>query len=99
MLRPSRPPRYWRCASPKRASVWRFGADGTFTIRFDGNDWTLERGERETPDVVVDSSLEAWARFLTGLRSRTLPRRGIRLTGSNTALKVFVSAFAVELQP
>ena len=78
--------------------VWRLGADGTVTMRFDGSGWTLARGEAETANVIVETSLDTWARFLTNRGSRTLPRKGIRLIGNKTALKGFATAFGAELK-
>jgi DNA-binding HxlR family transcriptional regulator len=80
------------------AWVWRLGADGTFTMRFEGSGWTLARGEAETANVIVETSLDIWARFLTMRGSRTLPCKGIRLIGSKTAVKDFAAAFNAELK-
>ena len=76
--------------------VWRF-ADDAYTIRFDGSVWTLSRGEAAPTDVIVDSTLEAWARFLTARRRRKLPRRGIRLIGKPVAVREFAAAFAADV--
>jgi DNA-binding MarR family transcriptional regulator len=76
--------------------AWRFPGDDQYTIRSEENGWTLARGEPDTADVVVDTTLEAWARFLTARRARTLPRRDIRLSGTSTAIRKFAKAFAAE---
>jgi DNA-binding HxlR family transcriptional regulator len=78
--------------------VWRLAGDGTVTMRFDGSGWTLTRGEAQAADVIVESGLETWARFLTNRGSRTLPRNGIRLIGNKTAMKGFATAFGAELK-
>ena len=78
--------------------VWRLSADGTVTMRFDGSGWTLAHGEAETANVIVETSLDTWARFLTNRGSRTLPRKGIRMIGNKTAMKSFATAFGAELK-
>ena len=80
------------------AWTWRLGAEGAFTMQFDGTDWTLSRGDAETADVIVETSLDTWARFLTKRGSRTLPRKDIRLIGTKAATKGFATAFGAELR-
>jgi DNA-binding HxlR family transcriptional regulator len=50
--------------------TWRF-PDEPFTLTFDGHDWSLERGERMEPDVVVDTTPRDWATFVAGGASAT----------------------------
>jgi hypothetical protein len=47
--------------------VWvvRFPDERSYTIRFDEGRWTCRRGEGPA-DVVVETTPEAWVRFLTG---------------------------------
>jgi DNA-binding HxlR family transcriptional regulator len=80
------------------AWVWRLGPDGSFTLRFASGRWTLSRGEAEDASVVVETSPDTWARFLTMRTSRTLPRKGIRLIGSQAAIEGFATAFAASLK-
>jgi DNA-binding HxlR family transcriptional regulator len=84
-----RPPVVW---------VWRFPAAGEYTIRYEEGAWTLARGNAEAPDLVVETTLEAWAQFLTARGARKLPRPDIRLVGRATAIKAFAKAFSVELR-
>jgi DNA-binding HxlR family transcriptional regulator len=77
--------------------VWRF-PDDAYTLRFDQGRWALSRGEAETAEVIVDSTLDAWARFLTARGARKLPQRDIRLIGEPAAIKEFAAAFATDLR-
>jgi DNA-binding HxlR family transcriptional regulator len=76
--------------------AWQFPGDDHYTIRCEETVWTLARGETKTADVVVETTLESWARFLTARRARTLPRRDIRLSGTPAAIRKFAKAFAAE---
>ena len=97
----------WRQARPRRPVrwVWRFTADAdeSYTLRFDGTAWKLTReaaGEDAAqPDVVVHTTPEAWARFLTApAPKRRLPRRGIGLTATPAAMAELAAAFDASLQ-
>jgi DNA-binding HxlR family transcriptional regulator len=79
--------------------VWRFPAEGEYTIRHAEGDWTLEQGNAAPADLVVETTLAAWARFLTARGARRLPRNDIRLLGKRAAVKQFAKAFAAELRP
>src|SRR5215470_11867879 len=78
--------------------VWRFPADGDFTIRHEDGDWALNRGAADPADLVIEASVPAWARFLTARGARRLPRRDIRLAGKAEAVKSFARAFSAELR-
>jgi DNA-binding HxlR family transcriptional regulator len=78
--------------------VWRFPGDDGYTIRYADGAWTLVRGETEAADLVVVTTLEGWARFLTARGARKLPRREIRLEGTAAAIRLFAKAFAAELR-
>jgi len=73
--------------------VWRFPADNTYTVRFDGDVWALSRGGAEAVDVVVDATLEAWARFLTTPRASRELGDEVRLVGTSNATGLFMEAF------
>jgi DNA-binding HxlR family transcriptional regulator len=79
------------------AWVWRFPGD-SYTLRSDEDGWRLARGDAEAPDLVVETTLEAWARFLAARGARRLPRDDIRLVGKAAAIKEFAKAFAAELR-
>jgi DNA-binding HxlR family transcriptional regulator len=78
--------------------VWRVPGAGDYTIRNDEGAWTLARGNTEGTDLVVETTLEAWAQFLTARGARKLPHNDIRLTGKAAAVKEFAKAFAAELR-
>ena len=77
----------------RTAWVWRFTGEDAFTIRSDAGEWTLVRGETEEPDVVVEATAKAWARFLTSARPRHLPQADIRLSGTQAAQARFARSF------
>jgi DNA-binding HxlR family transcriptional regulator len=54
-----------RRVRPERPVAWvvRFPGDRSYTIRFDGEHWSRQRGEAAA-DVVVETSPEGWVRFL-----------------------------------
>lgn len=79
------------------AWVWRFSGD-SYTLRFDGDGWTLARGDAEAADLVVETTLETWAQFLAARGARKLPRDDIRLVGKPAAVREFAKAFAAELR-
>jgi len=90
----------WRQARPPHPVrwVWRFTGEEPYTLTYNGTAWQLTRedaGEDTAqPDVDVDTTPEAWARFLTAPPpNRRLPRRGIRLTATPAALAEFTAAF------
>jgi DNA-binding HxlR family transcriptional regulator len=71
-------------APPARplAWVWRFPGGDPHTLRFDGAEWRLARGDSAAAAVTVVATPEAWARFLTSPRSgRRLPLDDVQLKG------------------
>jgi DNA-binding HxlR family transcriptional regulator len=77
--------------------VWRFSANDRYTIRYHDGAWTLARGDTDAADLVVETTLESWAGFLTARGARKLPRGDIRLEGKAAAIRLFAKAFAAEL--
>src|SRR5262245_22575120 len=73
--------------------VWRFARADDYTIRYAEGAWTLARGDAEGADIVVETTLEAWARFPCAPGARTLPREDIHLVGKPTAVKQFAKAW------
>jgi DNA-binding HxlR family transcriptional regulator len=78
--------------------VWRFPPDDAYTIRYEEGAWTLARGNAERADLVIESTLGAWARFLSARGARGLPYSDIRLEGKAAAIKEFARAFSAELR-
>ena len=58
---------------------YRFTADRSYTIRFDGERWSRQRGEA-VADVVVETSPEGWVAFLAADRAGR--RRWLRESGA-----------------
>jgi DNA-binding HxlR family transcriptional regulator len=90
--------RYAHVAHPV-SWVWHFAPDDPYTVRFDMGLWALARGSSEAAAVMITSSPETWARFLTTKREkRQLPEEDIRLEGKPKAIKEFAGAFAANLR-
>lgn len=85
-----------RGARPARPLAWvvRFPDDRSYTIRFDGEHWSRQRGEA-TADVVVETSPDGWVRFLAADREGR--RRWLdeaRIGGTPERIEELASAFA-----
>ena len=78
--------------------VWRFPADDAYSLRYEDGAWTLARGNVEDADLIIETTLEAWARFVSAPGTKTLPRNDIRLQGRAAAVKEFARAFSAELR-
>src|SRR5262245_5911773 len=78
--------------------VWRFPPDDAYTIRFLDDAWTLAHGGSEVADLVIETTPDAWASFLTARGARTLPRREVKLAGKAAAISLFARAFAAQLR-
>jgi len=69
----------------------RFGNDRSYTIRFDGKRWSLQRGEAPA-GVVVETDAEVWATFLSSSyaeRRRCLAN--MRVEGAPDRIEEFVT--------
>lgn len=78
--------------------VWRFPADDAYTLRYEDGAWTLARRNVEGADVIVETTPEAWSRFLCARGTKKLPRSDIRLEGKAGAVNEFARAFSAELR-
>ena len=79
--------------------VWHFEPDDPYTVRFDRGLWALARGDSEAAAVMITSSPETWARFLTTKRGeRQLRDEEIHLEGKPKAIKEFARVFAANLR-
>jgi DNA-binding HxlR family transcriptional regulator len=84
-----------RRVRPGRPVAWvvRFAGDRSYTIRFDGQRWSRQRGEADA-DVVVETSPEGWVRFLAADREgrrRWLEKS--RAKGTPKRIEELASAF------
>jgi hypothetical protein len=83
---------------PPHPLVWRFqfADDGDYALIFDGQTWTLDsRTEVGAPDVVVDTTSEAWAKFLTTPSAERRPaHRWIDLQGTAPEVERFTRLLA-----
>jgi DNA-binding HxlR family transcriptional regulator len=71
--------------------TWRFPGE-PFTLRFDGQDWSLERGEQSDADVVVDTTPRDWAIFVASGASATAAS-AMRVTGRQERVDEFLRVF------
>src|SRR6267142_3654147 len=84
-----------RGVRPARPVAWvvRFPDDRSYTIRFDGERWSRQRGEAAA-DVVVETSPERWVKFLAADRSgRRRWLEDSRAKGTPGRIEELVSAF------
>ena len=87
-----------RSVRPPRPVAWavRFAVDRAYTIRFDGQRWSRERGEIDA-DVVIETSPQAWVRFLgadSEYRRRWL--RTARVEGASKRVEELLAALEPE---
>ncbi len=77
--------------------VLRFPENKSFSVRFDGEGWSMHEGEDEA-DVVVETTPEAWVRLRTAKPAeRRLRPEEIRIEGP--AAKVAQLMRAMEIKP
>jgi DNA-binding HxlR family transcriptional regulator len=85
--------------NPKVGTVrWvvRFVDDGTYVIQHADERWTVESGDADHPDVVVTTTRDAWARFLTSPPAeRSANDRDLSFTGSRRAVTALLRAISV----
>jgi len=87
-----------RVVRPPRPVAWavRFAVDRAYTIRFDGERWSRQRGEVDA-DVVIETSPEAWVRFLAADREgRRRWLRAATVKGGPKRIEELVGALEPE---
>jgi DNA-binding HxlR family transcriptional regulator len=87
-----------RGVRPPRPLTWvlRFAVDRAYTIRFDGERWSRQRGEVDA-DVVIETSPAAWVRFLAADREgRRRWLRTARVTGTPKRIEELVAALGPD---
>jgi DNA-binding HxlR family transcriptional regulator len=84
-----------RTANPRRPARWefRFLDDGSYTLAFDGQHWELSATNAGGADVVVTTTSETWASYLTTPASQRdgLPA-GVDIEGKAPAIRAFERA-------
>ena len=79
------------------AWVWRFPDGDEFTLRLRDGAWEVARGGEPAASVIVLTTREAWARFLTSPRDgRRMPTDDIRVEGSQADRRRFAKGFRAE---
>jgi DNA-binding HxlR family transcriptional regulator len=91
--------RYGKRPSRAIAWAWEFADEGDYTLHIDGDRWALDRGRRKDAAVIVATTPEAWARFVTEPEGRRLPTDSIALIAKPAAAKSFARIFEAELEP
>jgi DNA-binding HxlR family transcriptional regulator len=73
--------------------VIRFVDGGTYVMRHDDDGWTVSPGGADEPDVVVTTTRDAWARFLTSPPAeRSADERDLQWSGSRRAVQGLMRA-------
>jgi DNA-binding HxlR family transcriptional regulator len=76
--------------------VLRVVDDGSYVIRHTDDGWTVESGDVDHPDVLVTTTRDAWARFLSSPPTeRSANERDLTLTGSRRATADLLRAISV----
>lgn len=84
-----------RTAAHRKPTRWqfRFLDEGSYTLAFDGTDWTLAPAADADADLVVTTTSEDWARHITTPPSeRPDPPRGVDVAGKPVAIRSFKDA-------
>jgi DNA-binding HxlR family transcriptional regulator len=81
-----------------RPARWlvRVAGYGAYAVTFDGQHWSLSRGEIEDPDVTITASREALSRFLTSPPSaRADGHPDVAIAGSPRAIRTMLAAISM----
>jgi DNA-binding HxlR family transcriptional regulator len=89
--------RYARRPAQRVVWSWRFPRDEPYTLRFSDGVWMLSHGDADSPSVIVETTPQRWARFLTTPRGSRRLTRDIRLRGEPAAIAEFAEAFYATL--
>jgi len=74
-----------------------FTPSGPYSLSFDGDRWSARKGEEENPDVMLTTSPEAWATFLTVKRSeRNRLAQTMQIDGTPEHVKEFLHTLGVR---
>jgi len=84
-----------RLPAPAAWTIRFLGAD-SYTLHFDGERWSYERGEAE-PDVIVEATPDAWVNFLlAGRADRQRLAAQLTVHGDREHLDAFFDSFGVR---
>jgi DNA-binding HxlR family transcriptional regulator len=74
----------------------RFTGADAYTLRFNGERWSYERGEAASPDVLIEATPEAFVHFLLAEREERRRRaRDIAVTGDPEQVALFFSSYGI----
>lgn len=85
-----------------RPATWvvRFDGEGTYTLRFDGEHWSYQRGESDQPDILIESTPEAWVDFLLAERDqRRRLAEQFTVTGDPDHVAAFFASYGIRHSP
>lgn len=76
--------------------LFNFTSGGSYTVSFDGEDWSTREGEEKKPDVAVATSPETWVTFLAVKRSERMRlAQAMQIEGTREHVKEFLHTFGL----
>lgn len=82
-----------------KPATWQlqFTPGGSYTLSFNGNNWSTKDGVKVNPDVTVTTSPESWATLLAAERQeRTRLVKKMQITGAHEPVKQFLYTIGVR---
>ena len=76
----------------------RFAPERAWTVRFDGARWSVQRGDEEAAEVLVETTPYVWVGFLMAAPSeRSQYATRMHVTGAPGRMEEFLSSFGWKL--
>jgi hypothetical protein len=76
------------------AWVVRFAPEREWTLRYDGDRWSVQRGRAALPDLTIEATPEAWVTFLlTPPEGRSALLGGLRIDGAEQQVEQLMHRF------
>ena len=76
----------------------KFAPGGQFSLFFDGDRWSVNGAGEKNPDVIVTTTPEMWATFLSARRSeRGRLARALRIDGAPVSVREFLYTLGVPV--
>src|SRR5206468_533781 len=77
--------------------VVRFIGEESYTVRFDGDRWSYERGAADHPDVVVEATPETFVNFLIAdPADRPAQATNLTITGDPEQVAAFRASYGLQ---
>ena len=75
----------------------RFAGADSYTLRFNGERWSYERGEADAPDVLIEATPEAFVHFLLAEpEDRRRRAQDINVSGDPEQVARFLSSYGIR---